>query len=152
MCLIIDANFVTLVFAAEPAQDYLPIRNALSEGRARAMIGGHLQTEYFRVKKLIPIWVELNRKGVLKSANEKAVVAETAKFAAMTLKSDDPHILALAKVSGARLLCSHDQPLHSDFTNSALLTPKGNIYQNASHQSLIARHCSQPDKRKRKRS
>jgi hypothetical protein len=54
------------------------------------------------------------------------------------LKSDDPHIIALAKVSGARLLCSKDQNLHTDFGNRVFIDkPRGNIYQNQSHAKLL---------------
>lgn len=56
--------------------------------------------------------------------------------------SDDPHIIALALESGARLLCSLDQALHTDFTNPQLInSPRGHVYQNAAHEHLIRRHC-----------
>ena len=44
-------------------------------------------------------------------------------------RSDDPHILALSSVSGARLLYSNDDALQQDFTNSDLLNnPRGRVY------------------------
>ena len=40
-----------------------------------------------------------------------------------------PHVLALAQVSGARLLYSNDQTLQRDFKNSKLIkNPRGNVY------------------------
>ena len=43
--------------------------------------------------------------------------------------SDDPHVIALAQVSGSRLLYSNDRDLHKDFKNTQLLsTPPGKIY------------------------
>ena len=45
------------------------------------------------------------------------------------LKSDDPHIIALALVNGARLLYSNDLALQKDFRNAKLVSkPKGKIY------------------------
>ena len=44
-------------------------------------------------------------------------------------QSDDPHILALAVVSGARLLYSNDRLLQHDFKNPALINqPRGKVY------------------------
>ena len=52
--------------------------------------------------------------------------------------SDDPHIIALARVSGARTLCSNDNNLHTDFKNQRLLShPRGGVYQNANHGHLL---------------
>ena len=56
--------------------------------------------------------------------------------------SDDPHVIALAQESGARLLCSLDEALHTDFTNPRLINaPRGHVYQNAAHKHLIRLHC-----------
>jgi hypothetical protein len=54
------------------------------------------------------------------------------------MTSNDPHIIALARVSGARTLCSHDIQLHRDFRNRNLINrPRGHIYQNSSHRHLL---------------
>lgn len=52
--------------------------------------------------------------------------------------SNDEHIIALARISGARTLCSNDTDLHTDFKNRELVSnPRGRIYQNAEHKSLL---------------
>lgn len=44
-------------------------------------------------------------------------------------KSDDEHIIALAQISGARLLYTDDRDLQVDFTNTKLIGhPKGKLY------------------------
>lgn len=54
------------------------------------------------------------------------------------LKSNDIHIVALAKASKAKLLCSADRDLHKDFKK---LISKGEIYQNQkNHKKLLARN------------
>ena len=52
------------------------------------------------------------------------------------LQSDDPHIIALAKVANVRLLVSDDKNLHKDF--KAII--RGSIYQNSSHAGLLTKH------------
>ena len=43
--------------------------------------------------------------------------------------SDDPHVVALAQLSGARLLYSNDTDLMQDFRNRNLIDrPRGRIY------------------------
>lgn len=43
--------------------------------------------------------------------------------------SDDEHIIALAQISGARLLYSNDDDLHKDFGNKNLIdNPRGKVY------------------------
>ena len=50
------------------------------------------------------------------------------------LKSDDPHIIALAIVSGAKLLASNDEKLGEDFKEHI---SKGKVYKYATHESLL---------------
>ncbi|MDE0306934.1 MAG: hypothetical protein OXI87_18940 [Albidovulum sp.] len=45
-------------------------------------------------------------------------------------ESNDQHVLALARISGARLLYTNDQKLMDDFKNTELVsTPKGKVYR-----------------------
>ena len=44
------------------------------------------------------------------------------------MESDDPHVLGLALVSGARLLYTNDLNLQKDFKNPALIRPRGKVY------------------------
>lgn len=50
--------------------------------------------------------------------------------------SDDPHVLALAKISGARLLYTNDRNLQLDFKDSKIISsPRGKIYTTATDQN-----------------
>lgn len=42
-----------------------------------------------------------------------------------THQSNDPHVLALARISGARLLFTNDRDLQQDFKDSELIKPSG---------------------------
>ena len=56
-------------------------------------------------------------------------------------QSDDPHVLALAQLSGARLLYSNDAVLQRDFTNHRLLdNPRGKVYSTRVNQGFTRTH------------
>ena len=53
-------------------------------------------------------------------------------------RSNDLHVVALARLSGARVLCTNDHDLEIDFTNRQLVpAPKGKIYKNANHKAIL---------------
>lgn len=57
------------------------------------------------------------------------------------LTSDDPHVIALAIESGARLLYSHDHKLQDDFRDSALINaPRGKVYSTEVNRDLTPGH------------
>jgi len=68
----------------------------------------------------------------------KTVVDQETENVRDKCQSDDPHVIALARVSGARILCSHDTTLHKDFTDPKLIKkPRGHIYQTKAHSHLL---------------
>lgn len=142
MCLILDANCLTKVFPSADIE-FLPIIKALTSGDARLVYGGtKLLVEYKRVYEAWKMIVALDKAGRTKKVNGAEVDAMEKKLmAAGQLKSDDPHVIALAMISGARLLCSNDKELHADFTNPLVLQPRGYVYQKASHKGLVRQHC-----------
>jgi hypothetical protein len=142
MCLILDANCLHKVFPSTD-KEFLPIKNAITAGGAKLVYGGtKLLVEYKKVATAWRMIVALDRAGRTRKVNDSEVDAIESKLkAAGQLQSDDPHVIALASVSGVRLLCSHDQDLHADFTNPNFLQPRGSVYQNANHKHLIRQHC-----------
>ncbi|MCH8806305.1 MAG: hypothetical protein IH986_09485 [Planctomycetes bacterium] len=143
MCLIVDANVAVQVFASIVRTDFSPIQKALSNGQAVGVYGGKLKDEYSAIKSLRGIILELDRKGSLRKVSDAAVLEATKKVESEgRCRSDDSHIIALARVSEVRLLCSHDRDLHADFTNPRILCPPGSVYQNPSHRQLIRKHCA----------
>ena len=56
------------------------------------------------------------------------------------LRSNDPHILALARASGARLLYTGDQDLIADFKDKHFIdNPRGKIYSGAANADLLTK-------------
>ncbi len=60
-------------------------------------------------------------------------------------QSDDSHVLALALVSGARLLFSNDQLLQKDFKNPKIINSgkgRGRVYSTALSKDVSSTHRS----------
>lgn len=150
MCLILDANIVHSVFP-EPSECFKPIYAALFTGRAHIVYGGHLTVEYNEIAWFGRLLRVLDSQGRAKHVDDALVTAATTRVVGQGLyQSDDPHILGLAQVSKARLLCSRDKKLARDFKNKSIISnPRGSVYKRASHQGLIQIHC--PDRRQRGR-
>ncbi len=76
-------------------------------------------------------------KTLLQAGRVKTVSSELVNEEEKTLgkiKSDDPHILALAKASGVRVLVSRDKKLGVDFKR---LTGERSIYKYQTHKRLL---------------
>ena len=65
------------------------------------------------------------QRGHVTRIRRSRVAVEDQHIAARDLRSDDPHIVALARASDALVLCTNDTDLKEDFTNSALLPRVG---------------------------
>jgi len=155
MCLIVDANVAAMTFTPNPAPDFQPVWDALWKCRATTVFGGQLAQEYYELRRHRRIIREMERSGRLcRVADAKVRDATNRLIRSEACVSDDEHIVALAKVSGVRLLCSHDRDLHTDFTNPRLLRPPGHVYQNPAHAHLIRKFCdgSATSRRKARRS
>ena len=136
MCAIIDASVVDDAFAKDHKE-----RSAAAAGflhwvknQGGVVLGGRLRRELAPTSEFRQWAQDILRAGRLKlfddgliDQREGELLAEKARNPKF-YESDDPHILALAQISGARLLYSDDQPLHGDFTNPTLLKPPGAIY------------------------
>lgn len=55
--------------------------------------------------------------------------------------SNDIHVIALAQISGARLLYSNDMALHKDFRNKRLIDkPRGKVYSTNQRKDFTSGH------------
>ncbi len=146
MCIIIDTNLAALIFSDSPPDDFAPIIDWLTSPNkdGKLVIGGHLGRELDKVSSAKRFVRSLLQAGRARSIPTDATDTETENIKALCV-SDDPHVIALAKLSGARLLCSHDKGLHKDFTNIDLISmPDGRIYQKAEHTHLLRKHGHTP--------
>jgi hypothetical protein len=149
MCVIVDANIAPLVFSTPAAPEFKPVLRWIKECGGIIATGGKNKEELLRIGAARNFIQEAlrqprNRRYVYltqedPSREDPVDREEKALLKQEACKSDDPHVIALARVSGARTLCSHDQALHADFTNPELLSdPRGKVYQQAEHAHLLA--------------
>lgn len=140
MCLIVDACVSHKVFAAPFAAEAKPIWAWLMRDGV-IVYGGLLAEELGHSKEIRRRLVELRRSGRAFLEDEKAIQAEKDRVIAEgRLESNDSHIIALARVSGARVVFTSDSALVRDFTNPRVLRPRGRAYKGKSSHERLLRH------------
>lgn len=139
MCLIVDANLAGLVFGSPPHPDFVPVLDWLQQRNGCLVVGGHLAAELSRMEKARRFVVQLQRAGIVRQVPAEDVAREQTEVAGTGLcESNDSHVIALARVSGARTLCTHDKALQRDFRNHHLVAkPRGSVYQRPTHAKLL---------------
>lgn len=146
MCVIVDVHMAHM-FVREPQKaDIAPVHKWLSTPRGMLVYGGRLAKELAANDEVRRWLISLNRAGRAYQEDAAAIQEETRNIRHLC-KSDDPHIIGLARVSGARLICTQDRDLHTDIGNPQLLAnPRGRIYQNQSHKHLLKRNLCRKQK------
>ena len=138
MCAIVDANVASRFFSDPVDPELRPLWEWIAEGRGVLVAGGQLLEELSKVgeaSRLLRNWERAKLAQFIPAAD---VEAETPLVERQCI-SNDAHVIALARISGARRLCSSDRRLHQDFRNANLINnPRGRIYQNASHSHLLS--------------
>ncbi|WP_428115378.1 hypothetical protein [Candidatus Poriferisodalis sp.] len=138
MCAIIDAaNVGNELWDPKGNDAGRGFRKAVDAGRIPLVGGGSkLMGEFTGSGQRMMNWfAELRRSGKLTLYDNDDVDARTGELKARPpnvddgCTSDDHHIVALAQLSGARLLYTNDQRLTRDFGNNQLIdAPRGKIY------------------------
>lgn len=127
-------------------------RAEVEKGRFPMVVGGLLRDELWGAGNRMRAWlVELQNAGRLKTVDRAEVDRVSQKLKASRgpapLVSDVEHVVALAMVSGARLLFTNDMRLSQDFRNPQIVSsPRGRVYTtrrsqelNETHRSLLRR-------------
>ena len=159
MCAIIDANVGPEVFGDDRTPRGRLLYEWLTRGRTgRLVVGGKLLRELRQYGKF-KVWLnEAISAGRARRIRDAVVDSETEAIrAGQSCRSNDHHILALARVSGARLLFTNDRYLEKDFKDRSLVPdPRGKIYKDATHSRLLNQHdlcpAPSPDSDERERA
>lgn len=135
MCAIIDNNVAGEVFKDDPSSKPSPpareFHRHICKRKFPVVAGGKLFQEELRTNKnFILWWQQAILSGHGKHICDDEVILETSRLENQGgYRSDDPHVLALARISGARLLFTNDRDLQLDFQNNRFITnPSGKIY------------------------
>ena len=115
----------------------------IEKGNERLVVGGRLLEELEASSEGFREWAsEAAEAGKMRVVNKNEIDARTREIENEgEYKSDDPHILALAQVSGARLLYSNDGDLQADFKNKNLIDdPRGRVYSTRESKNFRPAH------------
>ena len=133
MCAIVDVNNCHKVFGEPsvrtPAGQYF--FEWLEGESGRVVFGGtKFKTEIAGVGRYANWLATAYSKGRAYKLGDGVVDdEEQTLIASNTCQSNDEHLIALAKVGGARLLFTEDPKLHTDFGDSLIIAnPRGKVY------------------------
>ena len=133
---IVDANVVGEMFSGDSSDAGPRFFQWIQRGDGQLTTGGKNRDE-LRNNETFKKWEDdAVRYGRLRVVEDGPVRDETKRLerdkamkAKVAYGSDDPHVIALARVGGARLLFSNDGDLHEDFNNRNLIhDPPGTVY------------------------
>lgn len=128
MCAIIDANVAHEVFGPDWSPAGEKFFAWLRTGKGKVIVGGKLLEELGNSHQLQISG--LIRAGIALRIDSNQVQAKTQQIARKGIsRSNDAHVLALAQISGARLLYTNDRNLQQDFRDKRLIDkPRGTVY------------------------
>ena len=139
MCIIVDANKLG-TFVNPEDENSAPIRRWLEKGGQLVYsTGGRFATEVGqRARQQLAVYARAGRAALIPHSAFADDEERLRKHVA--LRSDDAHVLALARSSGARLLYTEDRALMDDFKDKKIVdSPRGRIYSNAANANLLTR-------------
>ena len=141
MCMIIDANRLGVFLSDQMGEDARPIHGWLNKGWGNLVYstdGAFADEVRGRSRAKLARYVQAGRASVILSEQfkeEEQLLRDND-----MVRSDDPHVLALARYSGARVLYTGDANLIRDFKNKRLIDgPRGKIYSGKRNAPLLTR-------------
>jgi len=139
MCVIIDADVASRVFAVPCEDDFAPLWEWIDRRSGKLVFGGKNGVELKRLGKVKGRLMQMWRAGQALQVLTTRIDAEKTVVTRLGIcRSNDPHVIALARASGARILCTNDQNLETDFKNRTLVpSPRGKVYKTARHERLL---------------
>ena len=141
MCAVIDANVAHEVFGSSLQPAGRGFLEWVNKGLGRLVAGGKLVAELDGTPARE--WLrQAQNAGRVARVNDEEVNARAAQLEdQQRCKSNDPHVIALAQVSGARLLYSNDTTLHADFKDRSLIdNPRGRVYSTKENKAFTVTH------------
>lgn len=130
MCAILDNDVASEVFGQDRPAAGKAFFDWVNSGHGSLVAGGRLLAELDGTQAFRKWRRQAILAGRLRLVNDGAVEEWTRKLEReSSCRSNDPHVIALALVSGARLLYSNDRSLGDDFRDRSLIeNPPGRVY------------------------
>jgi predicted nucleic acid-binding protein len=117
VCIIVDTNTWSSVFDAtsEGHAAFRPVREWIMDGDGFVVYGGTTYLKELRASpRILALFTELSRarKASVRNKSEVDAHEKAAKKLEPSTKFDDPHLVAIVRESGCRLICSGDKRAH----------------------------------------
>ena len=144
MCAIIDNNVRHEVFGAKEVQTEAGkhFLDWINNRKGKLVVGGKLLKELAGYSDFNRWFQQGLLAGSVNRVADDKVDAETGSLLSQNIcKSNDAHVLALARVSGARLLFTNDHALQDDFKNPQLISGvRGRVYTTLQQRDVRRSH------------
>ena len=144
MCAIVDANVRDEVFgnAASPAGKFF--LDWLTSGKGKLVVGGRLRQELADNHSFTQWFQQAALAGRVINVKDVEVESATLEIESQEIcRSNDPHIIALAKTRGTQLLFTNDELLQLDFKkmvhDGIIYTTRRKKNITSTHKSLLGR-------------
>ena len=145
MCIVADPPTLVPMFKVTDPEHlaFAPVRNWVVDGPGKFVIGGtKYKTELMAVASIIAFLKELEKRGKIIRKSDSDVDAEESavKLIEPTKDFDDPHLVALVRLTGCKLICIRDPRSHR-FLRAAKLyratRDRPRLYTRAKNASLL---------------
>lgn len=139
MCIIIDANKMSSILRREVSAEFEPVKKWLERGHGQVVYGGALLRELYQSEGVKRWLLAQYQAGRAIRVNDDALEREIQHARDnLSLKSDDPHVIGVARASGARILYTGDKNLIQDFKSQEIINnPPGRIYKHEGAQGIL---------------
>lgn len=147
MCIIADPPiFAPMLNPKDPEHgDFSPIFHWVMNGHGKFVIGGEQYTqELSRISGVLSVIVQLERMG--KIIRTKKDVTDNEVVLVKTIKPvidfDDPHLVALVRLTGCRVVCLRDRRAHRHLKDATLYRAPGarpKLYTCAKNKYLLSK-------------
>lgn len=143
MCIVIDTNVLPSVFKVDSTNhaQFKPVKDWIIKGKGKVVFGGSKYLAEIKEKYLV-LFSELKKAGKAIYIPNDIVDKQEEIVNAMIVHPDfdDPHLVALLRVSKCKLICSLDKRAfpyfrHSQFFRLAADRPR--IYSSITNASLL---------------
>ncbi len=150
MCVIIDMNVWPDLCSDATRTRFGKVRAWLDTDEGRVVFGGtKYREEVGRIHAAVQLLAAYAQAGRAIQYKDAPIDDEAARIEREEqTRSNDQHILALACISGARILCTDDKKLMSDFKNRELVPePRGRVFPRNNRKFDLHHHsrCPMPN-------
>lgn len=145
MAVVVDPPlFIPMLKTSDPRhQEYFDIKNWVVNGKAKFVIGGtQYKNELSRIESILKLLIELDKRNKIYRISDNSVDEDVVNLKRLEPSADfdDPHLVALIRLSHAKIICVNDPRSHkflkrNDFYDNPKLRPK--LYTGSRNKRLL---------------